>query len=260
MKQGKKIIAMMLMLVITSVSLCGMKVEAKELTAQQILKKSASTSSKIKSFTSTAQMTVQMKNDKKSQKVQVTQKMNYIKNPLKIKCQVITQTQGQKQKTTSYYSKKGSKYYQYDKVGGAWKKSQLASTKIKEIKETNPAVQLKNTLKYLKNAKIKNKNAKVSGRSAYLITATISVKEMYQDDENSIYLPAMEGKEIVVKYWIDKKTYYPLKYSIDMKEWYQALLDSLSESEKITISKYSMTTTYTKINKTSSFKLPSGAE
>lgn len=261
MKKGKKLIAFMMAAVFVWLSAAATPVEAKELTASQIMKKAAATSSKIKNYTSETDIAITMKYNGTPYVLKVTQKMNYIKKPFKAKSEITVQAQGEKQKATCYFVKKGSKVYTYEKSGGKWTKSLLDEQSGKQLINSDPGAVVKSNLKGLKNVKLKNKNAKVSGRKAYVITADIAVDKIEQiDNMDMIDLSQFEGKKLTVTYWIDKKTYYPLKCSIDMKGLYQTLMGVFAGSEDMQITKCSATVTYSKINKTSSFKLPSGVK
>ncbi len=261
MKKGKKLIALMMAAVFVWLSAASTPVEAKELTASQIMKKAAATSSKIKNYTSKTDIAITMKYNGTPYAIKLMQKMNYIKKPFKAKSEITVQVQGEKQKATCYFVKKGSKVYTYEKSGGKWTKSLLDEQGGNLLINSDPGAAVKSNLKGLKNVKLKNKNAKVSGRKAYVITADIALDKIAQIDNTDIIdLSQFEGKKLTVTYWIDKKTYYPLKCSIDMKGFYQTFMGVFAGSEDLQITKCSASVTYSKINKTSSLKLPSGVK
>lgn len=267
MKKGKKLIALMMAAVFVWLTAASTPVEAKELTASQIMKKAAATSSKIKNYTSKTDIAITMKYNGTPYAIKLTQKMNYIKKPFKAKSEITVQVQGEKQKATCYFVKKGSKVYTYEKSGGKWTKSLLDEQSGNLLINSDPGAAVKSNLKGLKNVKLKNKNVKVSGRKAYVITADIALDKVAQIDNTDLIgntdiidLSQFAGKKLTVTYWIDKKTYYPLKCSIDMKGLYQTLMGAFAGSEDLQITKCSASVTYSKINKTSSFKLPSGVK
>lgn len=258
MTKIRKLIAMLLIMVFAGLSVYSVPVEAKELTPAQIVKKAAATSSKVKNYTAKTELNFAVKYNGKTNSMKVTQQTSCIRNPFKMKCEVTLTQQGKKQKQTIYYVKKGKTLYSYTKESNTWVKSTISKEEANQLIKSNPSDVMKECTKYMKNPKLKNKNAKVSGRSAYVITANMPVSELIQTSEGqSLDLSKLKGKKIPVTIWIDKKDYYPLKYKIDVKSLFQGDLSGDNEME---ITKCSAVVTYSKINKTSSIKLPSGVK
>ena len=263
MRRGKKLIALLLVMVFTVLNVNTISAEAKgkDLIAEQILKKSVATASKIKNFTMTTDVEFAMKYKGKTQKEKVSAKIQYNKKPMKIKSVSTTVKDGKKVKEVEYYAKKGNKIYNYTKVGNSYVKLEAYGMKVSDLNAMNPASALKQNMKNFKNTKIKSRNGKVSGRSAYVLTAEIAMEKLFEETEaKSEELEMFKGKKLKITYWIDKKTFYPLKYTVDIKSLYNLVLQNLSSDESLKLSKYTYTITYTKINKTGKVKIPSNVK
>lgn len=261
MKKRSKIIALLLVMVFMVLSINTVSAEAKgkELTAGQILKRSVATSSKIKSFTMTQDVSMIMKLDGKVYKQSTVDKVQYNKNPLRVKRVSTFKSNGEKDQSVDYYVKKGNKIHNYAKTeDGDYTKIKSHGVKEKDLNTLNPAKQLKEYMKYFENTKIKKRQVKIFGRNAYVITSQMDMRKMLEisKDGNSQDMQNAKGQKVKVTYWIDKKTYYPLKCSIDLTEVYNKLFESYPSLE-MKISKCDITINYTKINKTGKVKLPS---
>lgn len=261
MRKGNKLIALLLIMVSTIFSVNPVTAEAKtnNLTAKQILKKATATSSKIKSFTMTQDVQMTLKYDGKTYKQSSKEQVQYNKNPLRVKKVSTFKSNGEKNQSIDYYVKKGSKIYNYAKTAnGDYTEIKTHGIKSSDLNGMNPGKQLKELMKYFENTKMKNKTEKVSGRSTYVITAQMDMGKLMElsNDGTDEDLQEVKGQKIKVTYWIDNKTYYPLKCTIDLKSVYNSLLES-TPSLKMKVSKCIITVNYTKINKTSKIKLPS---
>lgn len=61
---------------------------------------------------------------------------------------------------------------------------------------------------------------------------------------------------ITISLWIDKKTYYPVKQTIDMKDFMNEYLSSLVADSDMSYSKIKTSVTYKNFNKATKFSLP----
>ena len=262
MKKISKLMACILMAVMVCNTFAVTTVQAANMTAQQIITKAVKNSSKVKSYTLKASISATLKSGSEKANMKLKETASYTKNPFRMKIVMDTNVAGEKEKQTVYYTKKGSRYYAYQQVNGNWVSGEMDASTGKSLVQNNPCTVLKESKKYMKNIKIKSKNSKVNGSSCYVITAQLDAGKMFSQIENEMngQLDAslFKGKKIPVTYWIDKKTMIPVKYSMEMSNAYNDLLESLL-GQDIKITKFSTTVTYSKINKTK-VTLPSGVK
>lgn len=262
MKKISKVIACILMVVMVCSNIGTTSVQAANMTAQQIINKSVKNSSKIKSYTLKASINATLKSGGEKATIKLNETASYTKSPFRMKMVMDMNVSGEQQKQTVYYTKKGSKYYGYQKVNGSWVSGQMDASTGKSLAQNNPCTVLKEAKKYMSSIKLKSKTSKVNGTSCYVITAKLDMEKMYAGMENEtngqLDASLFKGKKIPVTYWIDKNTMIPVKYTMEMSNTYNDLLKSLL-GQDVKLTKFSSTVTYSKINKTK-VTLPSGVK
>lgn len=140
----------------------------------------------------------------------------------------------------------------------------------------------------LLNTKVVNKNYNLNGKKVIKLTAEVNCKNMTDlvkslpSDTSDVegndkfiddLLSNLENKTIKFTYYIDKKTYLPVKITSDLgsflEEYMNSLLtslnasmgdDTVSVSSKVTMNKASTTMTFSGFNKTKTIKFPSSCK
>ncbi len=233
-------------------------------TARQYISKMNKAVQKAKSyeFKQTSQMTGSISGQSFSNTQ--TQKQIYFKKPLKIK--TVT-TSKMKMPTTSgttrslSYTKKASNghYYLYQATGG----NTYDKTDITDMTSNTTSMD------YFSSAKIVKKGVKVNGVNTIQISAQIEGKSlgkmMEQLGMGDLFSQAGVDfstlKPMKATIWINQKTYLPVKTKNDSTAFINSYMENLYSSMGIsgsnaTYSKFITTTTYSKFNKASSFKIP----
>lgn len=224
----KRMTAGFLMALMLVVSVFGnvTTADAATLSAKQYLVKMEKVMSKVKSVEMSQSTTVGMSMNGEKISSKVSGSIVLFNDSMKAKCvQKATVTMaGQKQTSTvrMYVKQSKGKLYVYTSTdGAAYEKTELGD--MSEF--TAAAGQVDVDTNTISNAKIVDKSAKVGKSDTVKISCSITGKDMAQAvkqtgmdtsslDQMGIDFSTM--KPIKVTYWIDKKTYRPLKCSVDM--------------------------------------------
>lgn len=286
MKRIRRIVSTLLIAVLfTAAALVPEQaIQAKEPTAKEILVQMQKKLNSVKGYEATANTDINMKisvlGESETMSMKMVQDMTQFMDPLKAKMtlKMDMKVSGETQKETSeiYYEKKGKQLVMYTKESGKWSKRNIS---LEDFEEDVLGMNVAEYGSDLVKAKLLSSNEKVGSKEAYLISGTITGESMKDLMEASGALDAA-GSEInmdsfknlkgfTVKYWVDKKTMYPIKATVDMKGFMQSIMEGAMEEAlggedmsslvKIDISKCLMTMTFKNINKAKDFKIPAAA-
>lgn len=274
MKRFKKImkvvIATVLCMSIAAVSTPA--AQAKELTVNEIVQQTNKKNAGLKSYqmSSKLNMTVSMEylGTKETLAMNMTQELIYFKSPLKIKITTTVKskdgTTGREDKTVDeqYLGSDGKQYFMYQKANDKWSKSAISKDTFGNATEQGMDLFGKG-VKY----KLVSSNEKVGSKTAYLIQGSVSA-ELLTDAmgllDESIATPK-KGDLFTIKYWVDKKTMYPIKASVDMTDFMNSVMNESLKSSmgeeaadmiKVKIPKCVYEITYKNINQAKNFTLP----
>lgn len=263
----KKIMAGMLMaamIVCTLVSVTP--AGAATLTAKQYLTKMEKVAAKAKSYELSQTMTVKSISEGQTSSVKTTAKSITFQNPIKSKTVQTMTMKGDGVDSTSKivsYTKEDSdgKIYQYTSVDGG-EYTQLDLTKVYEESESfdidsySDAKIVKKSVKVNKVDTVKI-SANMKGDALVSLLASLSSSP---EDLAELGVDMNSLAPVKVTVWIDKKTYYPVKVTTDLKNFYNSYLSAVYEALGMEPEgSYSVakgTTTYKNFNKATKISFP----
>lgn len=280
-KMKKQMTAGLLMVLMLVVSVFGNVVNANAatLTAKQYLSKMEKVYSKAKSVEMTQSTSVNMKmmGQEITSKVSGSGIIFFNSAKAKYVQKVTTSMPGQKtnQTVTMYVKKSKGKLYMYTSTDG----KTYEKTALGDMDDfTSQLGQVSTNTSTYSKAKIVKESVKVGKVNTVQISYSITGEDMQSAvnqvgldkstlDEMGFDFSTM--KPIKVTYWIDKKTYRPVKCSVDMTDFMSDFFDVLSaamtEDEQAGFSstnydlkctKAKSTVTYKNFNKAKSFSYP----
>ena len=240
-------------------------VSAASLSAKQYLTKMAKATEKVKSYEMKMNMNMDMSAEGQTSSIKTTSTAIAFTKPMKLKT-VITMTMPSadgktaKMKMTSYTVQKNNKLLQYTSMDGKkYAKSTLDMTDYSSTLDSLQATDMYSDMKIVK------KNVKVNGTSTVQVDAQISGGDMMNVIEQ-LGVTGTDSQETVSDYssfspikvsiWIDKKTYYPIKQTVDMKDFMNEYLATIQPDTQISYSKINTSVTYKNFNKAAKFSLP----
>ena len=239
-------------------------VEAADLSASQYMEKMAKVTAKAKSYEMKMSMDMDMLSQGQTISTKMTSTTIAFAKPAKVKT-VLTMTipvngKNQKTKAVSYTKQKVNKLVQYTSADG--KKYEKTTLDLSEYSDMLSSLQ---TTDVYSDLKIVNSNVKVNGKSTVQIQAQISGEEI-ASLLSELGLDSTDSEETSCDYsslspitfsiWLDKKTCYPVKQTIDMKDFMNGFLGSLGTDEQISYSKIKVSVTYKNFNKATKFSFP----
>lgn len=251
---------------------------AATLTAKQYLAKMDKAYSKAKSveMSQSTSVTMKMMGEEITSKVSGNGIVFFNSAKAKFVQKTTTSIAGQKQSQTSriYVKKSGSKLYMYTSTDG----KTYQKTKLGDMSDFTSQMGQVDTGAAYSDAKIVKKSVKVGKVDTVQISCSVTGEDM----QNALKQAGMDESElsesgidlskmssIKVNYWIDKKTYRPVKCSVDMtdfmSDFLELLMTSMAEDPEAGISatdldlkctKAKTTVTYKNFNKAKSFSYP----
>lgn len=252
---------------------------AATLTAKQYLSKMEKAYSKAKSVEMTQSTSVNMKIMGQEYTIKVSGSGIIFFNSAKAKYvqKMTTSMLGQKtnQTVTMYVKKSKGKLYMYTSTDG----KTYEKTALGDMDDfTSQLGQVSTNTSTYSKAKIVKKSVKVGKVNTVQISYSVTGEDM----QNALKQAGMDESElsesgidlskmssIKVNYWIDKKTYRPVKCSVDMtdfmSDFLELLMTSMAEDPEAGISatdldlkctKAKTTVTYKNFNKAKSFSYP----
>ncbi len=185
-----------------------------------------------------------------------------------------------KTEATSYMEKLGNMLYVYSKVNnGNWTKQELDGN----AGQFNVLDMISLCLNSIEN--LEKSDDDVDGISVYKVDGTISGESMEKIVNKSGLLnnlSALGGSseidlsgiydgldDMSLTLWIDKDTYYPIQYDLDLTQISSRILDKMKESgtvqngavlNNVTIKTYNLSTTLSNFNSAEDFDIPSEAK
>ena len=252
---------------------------AATLTAKQYLSKMEKAYSKAKSVEMTQSTSVNMKIMGQEYTIKVSGSGIIFFNSAKAKYvqKMTTSMLGQKtnQTVTMYVKKSKGKLYMYTSTDG----KTYEKTALGDMDDfTSQLGQVSTNTSTYSKAKIVKKSVKVGKVNTVQISYSITGEDMQSAvdqaglDKSALHEMGFDFstmKPIKVTYWIDKKTYRPVKCSVDMTDFMSDFLDvysaAMTEDERAGFSstnydlkctKAKSTVTYKNFNKAKSFSYP----
>lgn len=263
----KQQIAVLLVLtVILSTFAAVTPANAATMSAQQYFTKMYTASQKLKSydFTQTTDQKMTMEGQTIQNKTVV--KQSVYNNPLKIKKVTDTTTvlagMSSKNQAVTYMTK--------DADGLLWEYISTNGSSYQKVSLLNYTDQLKGMdISMYSGAKIVKKNVKVNRINTVQVSVQVKGADMVKlleqmgmskDINTTASIDYGTLPAIKVTYWIDKKTYRPIKASTDMKAfmngYMSALYQKLGQDLKLVYSQAKSTVTYKNFNKATTFTIP----
>lgn len=237
-------------------------VSAASLSAKQYFSKMNKATEKAKSYEMKMSMDMDMVSGGETSSTKTTTTLITFTDPLKVKSVMnMSVTAGGETtniKMTSYSKQKNNKLIQYTSTDGkTYAKSTLDLSDYSDMLGSMQSNDMYSGLKIVK------KNVTVNGKSTVQIKAAIKGQDIAEllsglglEDETQTSYDYSSLAPITVTIWIDKKTYYPVKQTIDMKDFMNGYLASLSTDSDLSYSKIKTTVTYKNFNKATKFSIP----
>ena len=212
-------------------------VAAATLSAKQYINKMAKATEKLKSY------------EMKMNKTKTVMTMTIPSNGKDTKIKVI-----------SYTKQKGNKLLQYTSTDNkTYEKSTLDLSDYSDMLSSVQTTDMYSDLKIVKNS------VTVNGKSTVQIQAQLKGEDiagllaqlgLNGDNTQGTSSDYSSLSPITISLWIDKKTYYPVKQTIDMKDFMNEYLSSLVADSDMSYSKIKTSVTYKNFNKATKFSLP----
>ena len=163
-------------------------------------------------------------------------------------------------KVISYTKQKGNKLLQYTSTDNkTYEKSTLDLSDYSDMLSSVQTTDMYSDLKIVKNS------VTVNGKSTVQIQARLKGEDiagllaqlgLNGDNTQGTSSDYSSLSPITISLWIDKKTYYPVKQTIDMKDFMNEYLSSLVADSDMSYSKIKTSVTYKNFNKATKFSLP----
>lgn len=239
-------------------------VEAADLSASQYMEKMAKVTAKAKSYEMKMSMDMDMLSQGQTISTKMTSTTIAFAKPAKVKT-VLTMTipvngKNQKTKAVSYTKQKGNKLLQYTSTDNkTYEKSTLDLSDYSDMLSSVQTTDMYSDLKIVKNS------VTVNGKSTVQIQAQLKGEDiagllaqlgLNGDNTQGTSSDYSSLSPITISLWIDKKTYYPVKQTIDMKDFMNEYLSSLVADSDMSYSKIKTSVTYKNFNKATKFSLP----
>ena len=239
-------------------------VAAATLSAKQYINKMAKATEKLKSYEMKMNMDMDMSVQGKTTSTKTTSTTIAFASPLKTKT-VMTMTipsngKDTKIKVISYTKQKGNKLLQYTSTDNkTYEKSTLDLSDYSDMLSSVQTTDMYSDLKIVKNS------VTVNGKSTVQIQAQLKGEDiagllaqlgLNGDNTQGTSSDYSSLSPITISLWIDKKTYYPVKQTIDMKDFMNEYLSSLEADSDMSYSKIKTSVTYKNFNKATKFSLP----
>lgn len=255
-------LAMILCISIGAVSMP--EVQAKELTnPREIVMQSAKKAYELNNYQITSKVNVKMDG---VLEMRIAQDITIFKDPSKMK---VTSAfymksgnkKGENTKQEMYFINEGKKYLLYAKVNNKWTKYQITEKQyLDKMTEVN-LLGVNDNINY----KMISNNEMIDGKEAYLIEYTLTEETMKEYIEmmgmSVDDLKADWSKDVRLgkfRYWIEKKTLYPIKCTMDMSDMMKVLMEI--SGLKVGNVKFVMEASYKNIDNAKDFTLPQGAK
>ena len=239
-------------------------VEAASLSAKQYLTKMAKVTQKAKSYEMKMNMTMDMSMQGQTSSSKVTTTAIAFTKPMKLKTvmNMTTSANGKsvKNKITSYAVQKGNKLVEYTSMDG--KTYDKSTVKLSDYSDMLGSLQ---TTDMYSDLKIVKSNVKVNGTSTAQIKAKINGGDianllselgMGADESTGASYDYSSLSPITVSIWIDKKTYRPVKQTIEMTDFMNEYLSALGLGDTMSYPKIKVSVTYKNFNNATKFSLP----
>lgn len=238
--------------------------EAASLSAEQYLTKMAKATEKAKSY----EMKMNMDMDLEMQGAKATTKSTttsiVFTNPMKMKSvmnmTVSSDGSTQKSKTITYAKQKNNKLLMYTSADG--KKYDKTTMNLSDYSDMLGSLQ---TTDMYSDLKIVKNSVKVNGKTTAQIKAQIKGEDianllaelgMGSNDPSDTSYDYSSLSPITYSIWIDKKTYRPVKQTIDMTDFMNEYLASLGLDSSMTYPKIKVSVTYKNFNNATKFSIP----
>ena len=224
----------------------------------------AKATEKLKSYEMKMNMDMDMSVQGKTTSTKTTSTTIAFASPLKTKT-VMTMTipsngKNTKIKVISYTKQKGNKLLQYTSTDNkTYEKSTLDLSDYSDMLSSVQTTDMYSDLKIVKNS------VTVNGKSTVQIQAQLKGEDiagllaqlgLNGDNTQGTSSDYSSLSPITISLWIDKKTYYPVKQTIDMKDFMNEYLSSLVADSDMSYSKIKTSVTYKNFNKATKFSLP----
>jgi len=224
----------------------------------------AKATEKLKSYEMKMNMDMDMSVQGKTTSTKTTSTTIAFASPLKTKT-VMTMTipsngKDTKIKVISYTKQKGNKLLQYTSTDNkTYEKSTLDLSDYSDMLSSVQTTDMYSDLKIVKNS------VTVNGKSTVQIQARLKGEDiaglltqlgLNGDNTQGTSSDYSSLSPITISLWIDKKTYYPVKQTIDMKDFMNEYLSSLVADSDMSYSKIKTSVTYKNFNKATKFSLP----
>lgn len=168
-----------------------------------------------------------------------------------------------------YFVKEDDSYVLYQGVaGGQWNCIRIDGDNLEQysdlISENNTTLNVNSFTEEQLKTTCTNENASVNGRKAYEFIYTGTFAEMedilseVMEGVSDVIDLSLSDKEIVVRMYIDKETYYPLSSIIEIKETTKSndSEEATEEHEQMWINNCKMSITYSEINEVEAIIVP----
>ena len=239
--------------------------EAASLSAKQYLTKMAKATEKAKSYEMKMNMDMDISIQGQTTSTKMTSTTIAFTKPMKMKTvmNMTTSISGEntKNKIISYMKQKNNKLIEYTSTDGkTYEKNTLDLSEYSDMLGSLQTTDMYSDLKVVKN------NVKVNGKSTAQIKAQIKgsdiaslLAELGMNNNTSTGTTSYDYSSlspITVSIWVDKKTYRPVKQTIDMKDFMNELFSSLGSDVTMSYPKIKVSVTYKNFNNATKFSLP----
>lgn len=275
---SRKIVAATMAMALAFCSFGGVTtVDAATISAKQYIAKMTKAQKKVKSYELTQKSSTKMIYSGQTVSETTTEKETVFTKPLKAKITVtsIVNSNGVSQKQHKIVYLKETKS---GKVAEYTSKDGKTFDKVEVNKEAlNSVIQASGDGSF-SNAKIVKNNVKVNGKNTVKISVEVTGKDLQNmmsslgvssDAINSTAIDYSKLPSIKGTYYIDKKTYLPVKITVDTKAFMNKMLtlcdtamyeqlggENIDVSSMIKIKDSKISTVYTKFNKAKNFSIP----
>ncbi len=272
MKRTARILALCLALIV------AMSAQAFALTTSDLLQKSYDKMSAAQSYSSSVVFKVKLSNPDGHESITLTTKSSEtgFDKPLKLKTSVTTSVTLSDGKNNSTQSSDPSLVYmdpEYVYIQGedGWGRIEIGYEGLEEQIVAQNAKNINcSYLKSIRNPKIAGSET-VNGIACYKVKGILTGNDIQQaSDDITSTLEGLGldsestenlGKElpsVSLTIWISKKTFLPVRFSTDMKKFFQTVVDA-EDSGEINVDNCTSTVTFSSYNSAKDFKIPSAA-
>lgn len=238
--------------------------EAASLSAEQYLTKMAKATEKAKSYEMKMSMDMDLNVNNETTSAKSTTTSIVFSNPMKMKTvtSMTTTVNGkpEKSKSVSYAKQKNNKLLMYTSADG--KKYDKTTMNLSDYSDMLGSLQ---TTDMYSDLKIVKNSVKVNGKTTAQIKAQVKGEAIANllaelgigsNDPSGTSYDYSSLAPITYTIWIDKKTYCPVKQTIDMKDFMNGFLSSLTPDVTMSYPKIKVSITYKNFNNATKFSLP----